>query len=224
MTIQLVDLKRQCDALAAEIADAIADVVQSGQFVGGPFVEEFERRFAAEVAHTVYCAGVGSGTDALQLAFEALREDLPRHTDEVIVQANTFAASAEAIVRAGFRPVFVDVRADTLQVDPRAVKAALTCRTAAILVVHMFGASPDMQALVDLANDADVPLVEDCAQAAHGARFRWGDGRGGGAGNVGILSCFSFYLLCRRTPARPCARSWPSAASRPACTTPCLSP
>jgi dTDP-4-amino-4,6-dideoxygalactose transaminase len=192
--IPLVDLRRQCAAMGAEIAGAIADVVESGQFVGGPFVEEFERRFAAEVAHKRYCAGVGSGTEALQLAFEALnRRAFLRMTSrvEVIIPANTFAASAEAVCRAGFVPVFVDVCEATLQMDPVAVERAITEHTAAILVVHLFGASPDMAALAEIGRRRGVLLVEDCAQAP-GARFSMRDDERF-AGSVGIVSCFSFY-------------------------------
>ena len=190
MEIPFIGLKRCHAKMAPELADALADVVDSGTFVGGRYVEEFESAFAEKVSHTKYCAGVGSGTDALQLAIEALC-DASSGRNEIIVQANTFAATAEAIVRAGFVPVFVDVRSDTMQIDAREVARAVTDRTAAIVVVHLFGASPNMEDVMYIADRAGVPVVEDCAQA-HGSVVDIG-GRRRVAGSMGAVSCFSFY-------------------------------
>jgi dTDP-4-amino-4,6-dideoxygalactose transaminase len=176
--------------MAEELSMAISDVVESGEFVGGKHVVDFERRFAREVSCTNFCAGVGSGTDALQLAIEALCGD-EGEKNEIIVQANTFAATAEAIVRAGFEPVFVDVRLDTLQVGAREIAAAITKKTAAIVVVHLFGVSPNMDDIMHVADSNGIPVVEDCAQA-HGSTFEFG-GRMRVAGSVGSVSCFSFY-------------------------------
>lgn len=190
MKVPFLGLQRCHEMMASNIADAVADVVESGVFVGGEFVENFERRFAKEVAHTRFCAGVGSGTDALQLAIEALCP-LSADKTEIIVQTNTFAATAEAIVRAGYVPVFVDVRADDMQVCARDIVRAITPETAAIVVVHLFGASPIVEDIVFAASTLGIPVIEDCAQA-HGSMVTV-DGVPMAAGSIGAVSCFSFY-------------------------------
>ena len=190
MNVPFLGLDRCHKNMAPELAHAISDVIESGGFVGGKHVSDFEHRFADEVSGTKFCAGVGSGTEALQLAIEALCGKAGAK-NEIIVQANTFAATAEAIVRAGFSPVFVDVRNDTMQVGAREIAAAVTPRTAAIVVVHLFGVSPNMDDIMHVADSNGIPVVEDCAQA-HGSTFEFG-GRVRVAGSVGSVSCFSFY-------------------------------
>ena len=150
---------------------------------GGAAVEEFERAWAS------YCGvpeavGVSNGTDALLLTLMALGIGAG---DEVILPANTFIASAEAVVFAGATPVFADVSPDTLLLTPEQLEAAITPRTAAVIVVHLYGQMPDMDALSTLAGRAGIVLIEDAAQA-HGASWR-----GRRAGSIGRAGCFSFY-------------------------------
>jgi dTDP-4-amino-4,6-dideoxygalactose transaminase len=155
----------------------------SGRFIGGDAVAEFEQAWAAYcgVPHAV---GVGNGTDALQLTLTALGIG---PGDEVILPANTFVATAEAVVLAGAAPRFADVSPDTLLLTPGQLAAAITRRTKAVIVVHLYGQMPDMDALCHLAGRAGIAVIEDAAQA-HGASWR-----GRPAGSFGIAGCFSFY-------------------------------
>jgi dTDP-4-amino-4,6-dideoxygalactose transaminase len=151
--------------------------------VGGEAVEDFERQWAS------YCrvpeaVGVGSGTDALLLALMALGIGVG---DEVIVPANTFVASAEAVVLTGATPVFADVSPDTLLLTSAQLEQAITTRTAAVIVVHLYGQMPDMDAMNRCASRAGIVLIEDAAQA-HGASWS-----GRPAGSIGRVGCFSFY-------------------------------
>jgi dTDP-4-amino-4,6-dideoxygalactose transaminase len=158
-------------------------VLEHGRFVGGPEVEQFEAIFAG-YCETTSCVGVANGTDALELILSGLGIG---PGDEVIVPANTFVATAEAVCAVGARPRFVDVRPDTLLVDPDAVAAATGPTTAAIIAVHLFGQMADVDALVPVARRYGLALIEDAAQA-HGARLR-----GRRAGSVGDAAAFSFY-------------------------------
>jgi len=158
-------------------------LVDSGRFAGGSVVETFEREWAA------YCGArwtvsVANGTDSLQLILRALGIG---RGDEVILPANTFIATAEAVVLAGATPRFVDVDPGTLLIDAAQVAAALTPRTAAVITVHLYGQLADMPALEAVTERAGVALIEDAAQA-HGAYC--GDRR---AGSIGVAGSFSFY-------------------------------
>lgn len=183
MTIPLTDLRVQYATIRAEIDAAVAGVLAGGVFVGGEEIRQFEREFAS------YCGvkggvGVGSGTDALSLALRALGVGAG---DDVITVAHTFAATAEAIVAAGARPVFVDVREDTLLMDGEQLERAVTPRTKAVIPVHLYGQVCDMDAIGEVARRRGLIVIEDAAQA-HGAR--WNGRRVGGLGRVG---CFSFF-------------------------------
>lgn len=175
------------DALHLPIRDQLnavwTDVVENSSFIGGQHVEGFERRWAAYCTREV-CIGVANGTDAIELVLAAL-EIGPG--DEVIVPANTFVATAEAVVTVGATPVFVDVDPGTLLMTPAGLEAALTRRTRAVLVVHLYGQIPDMDGIMTVANQAGVDVIEDAAQA-HGARFG-----GRPAGSFGVAATFSFY-------------------------------
>ena len=165
------------------IERAWARLVDSSRFVGGEAVEQFEQNWAS------YCGvpeavGVGSGTDSLLLTLMAL--DIGTG-DEVVVPANTFVASAEAVVLAGATPVFADVSPDTLLLTATQLEDAITARTAAVIVVHLYGQIPDMDALSRSASRAGIVVIEDAAQA-HGASWR-----GRPAGSIGRAGCFSFY-------------------------------
>jgi dTDP-4-amino-4,6-dideoxygalactose transaminase len=181
--IPFLDLGAIHEPLADEFRRVFDHVLATGAFVGGPYVEQFEADWAAycEAEHAI---GVANGTDALELALRALGITVG---DEVIIPGNTFIATAEAAIAVGATPVFVDVDPDTLLVDPEAVDAAVTDRTAAIIPVHLYGQMADMHALRRVADRYGLALVEDAAQA-HGARWK-----GQRAGTLGDMACFSFY-------------------------------
>jgi dTDP-4-amino-4,6-dideoxygalactose transaminase len=158
-------------------------VLESSRFIGGEAVGQFEGEWAAycRVPHAV---GVANGTDALRLTLTALGIG---PGDEVIVPANTFVATAEAVVLAGATPRFADVCPDTLLLTPTCLEAAITSRAKAVIVVHLYGQMPDMDALCRAAGKAGLAVIEDAAQA-HGATWR-----GRPAGSIGTAGCFSFY-------------------------------
>lgn len=182
-TIPLVDLKAQYAALKPDIDAAIARVIEHTSFILGPEVRGFEEAFAAfcDRAHAV---GVSSGTAAIELCLRALGVG---PGDEVITTPFTFVATAEAISAVGARPVFADIDPRTYNLDPAAVEAAVTSRTAAVLPVHLYGLPADMDALSRLAQRHGLALVEDAAQA-HGARYH-----GQAMGTLSRAACFSFY-------------------------------
>lgn len=181
--VPFVDLATQHAALRGEIDAAIARVIDEGQFVLGEVVARFEAEFAAYCGAR-FAVSVASGLDALTLALVALGIG---PGDEVITAANTFIATALAIVRAGAKPVLVDCDSESLSIDVAQVASAITPRTRAILPVHLYGRLADMPALAQLAEHHGIALVEDAAQA-HGAAL---DGRAAGA--WGAAGCFSFY-------------------------------
>jgi dTDP-4-amino-4,6-dideoxygalactose transaminase len=182
-TVPFLDLGAVNAALREAYDEAWTAVLDHGRFVGGPEVERFEQDFA-EFCGASACVGVANGTDALQLILAGLGVG---RGDEVIVPANTFVATAEAVWAVGARPVFVDVLPDTLQIDPDAVAAAVTLSTAAVMAVHLFGQMVDVDALGAVVDRHGLAMVEDAAQA-HGARFA-----GRRAGGVGTAAGFSFY-------------------------------
>ena len=168
--IPLVDLRWQHDQIADEVRPALDQVLASGGFIDGPAVKEFEAEFAAfsGCAHAIGC---GSGTDALELALRAA--DIgPGH--EVVIPVNTFVATAEAVLRAGAEPVFVDADADHLLMDPELLEAAVTERTGAVMPVHLYGQFAPMAPVLEVARRHGLTVVADAAQA-QGAT---GDGRG----------------------------------------------
>jgi dTDP-4-amino-4,6-dideoxygalactose transaminase len=181
--VPLTDLPAMTREIRAEVDVAWARLLESSRFIGGDEVERFEEEWAAYcgVPHAV---GVGNGTDALQLTLTALGIGVG---DEVIVPANTFVASAEAVVLAGATPRFADVSPQTLLVRPANLESAITRRTRAVIVVHLYGQMPDMDALCATAGRAGLAVIEDAAQA-HGATWR-----GRRAGSIGRAGCFSFY-------------------------------
>lgn len=181
--VPLVDLGAQHRQIESELNEGFARVIGQTAFVLGEDVAAFEAEFArfVDVRH---CVGVASGTDALELALRAVGVG---RGDDVIVPANTFIATALAVVRAGATPVLVDVDPETLLIDPVHVAAKTTARTKAVIPVHLYGQMAPMEALAAYAADARVHLIEDAAQA-QGAR------RGGrAAGSVGIVAATSFY-------------------------------
>jgi len=181
--VPFVDLARSHREIRHELDAAWARVVDSGRFVGGDEVAAFEADFA-RYCEADHCVGVGNGTDALELILHGLGIG---EGDEVIVPANTFIATAEAVCRVGARPRFVDVLPDTLLIDPDAAHAAVGPATAAVVGVHLFGQMVDAPRLRAVADRHGLALIEDAAQA-HGARFA-----GRRAGSVGVAAAFSFF-------------------------------
>lgn len=181
--IPLVGLFDQYQTIKPEIDAAIENIITRSAFVGGEEVRNFEAEFAA-FCETKACVGVGNGTDALYLTLRALGVGAG---DEVITVAHTFIATSEAISMTGARPVLVDIKEDTMLLDPALLEQAITERTKAIVPVHLYGQTCDMDAIMDIAARHGLKVVEDAAQA-HGARWR-----GRRAGSIGDAACFSFY-------------------------------
>ena len=183
MKVPFVDLKQQYESIRLEVAAAIHRVLEATAFAGGPFVAEFEKKFA-EFCDTRHAMGVSSGTSALWLALQACGVG---PGDEVITVPNTFIATAEAISFTGAKPVFVDVEADSCLMDPRLLERAITRKTRAVIPVHLFGQMADMDPIMEIARDRGLVVIEDACQA-HGALYK-----GRRAGSIGDAGAFSFY-------------------------------
>ncbi|TFZ65303.1 DegT/DnrJ/EryC1/StrS family aminotransferase [Hymenobacter sp. UV11] len=184
----MLDLAAEHAAYQAELDAAWRDTVQQAAFIQGPAVGAFAAELGAHLggAHVVPCA---NGTDALTLALLSLA--LPPGT-EVIVPAFTYVATLEAAALLGLEPVLVDVLPDTFNVDPAAVRAALTPRTGAVVAVHLFGQCADLEQLTIICQAAGVALIEDNAQAL-GATFTFASGSTAYAGTVGEVGTTSFF-------------------------------
>ena len=181
--VPFVDLRIQYHAIRQEIRAAIDDVLESTQFVGGKWIERFEQQFA-DFVEAKYAVGMASGTAALELSLKAAGIG-PGH--EVIVPANSFFATAEAVSNVGARPVFVDVDPATFHIDVASVEQALTPKTKAVIPVHLYGRAVDLTRLERLATQHGFEIIEDAAQA-HGASRN-----GKSVGASGRLTAFSFY-------------------------------
>jgi dTDP-4-amino-4,6-dideoxygalactose transaminase len=181
--IEYESLARSNSAYMAELEEAATRVIRSGWYVLGQEVREFETEFAKYVG-AKHCIGVANGLDALILSIEAL--DLPRGS-EVLVASNTYIATILAIVRAGYKPVLVEPELETFNIDPARLASALTSRTRAVCVTHLFGKTCRMDAIGAFAREHELKIVEDCAQS-HGAML--GEQMTGTFGDAG---CFSFY-------------------------------
>lgn len=186
--IEMVDLAAQYHRLRDEIDAAVSRVLNDAVFIKGPEVRRFEEALASAVgAHHVI--GCGNGTDALQIALMAL--DL-KAGDEVIMPVFTYVAVAEVAAFLGLRPVFVDVREDTFNIDVGQVERKLTGKTKAIMPVHLFGQCADMAPLLALAQKHRLYVIEDAAQAL-GAQYHLPNGHPAHAGTMGIIGCMSFF-------------------------------
>ncbi|MBD1940410.1 DegT/DnrJ/EryC1/StrS family aminotransferase [Microcoleus sp. FACHB-68] len=181
--IPLVDLKAQYASIRTDIDAAMQAVLDQTAFIGGEELKQFEAEFAAYCGAKA-CVGVGNGTDALYLALRCLGIG---PGDEVITVAHTFIATAEAISLTGAKPVFVDIREDTMLMNPDALEAAITPRTRAVIVVHLYGQPCEMDRILEIARHHNLKVVEDAAQA-HGAYWQ-----GQRVGTLGDVACFSFY-------------------------------
>lgn len=183
MQVPFLDLKGQYVAIKDEINAAVNEVMEKTAFAGGPFVAKFEQEFASfcNCKHTI---GVGNGTDALWLSLLALGIG---PGDEVITVPNTFIATFEAISYCGAKPVFVDIEETTHTINPELIRAAITKKTKAIIPVHLFGQTADMDQINSIAKEHGLYVIEDACQA-HGAKYN-----GRKAGSMGDAGCFSFY-------------------------------
>jgi dTDP-4-amino-4,6-dideoxygalactose transaminase len=181
--VKFLDLKSQYQSIKPEIDEAIQSVIENSAFIGGEYVAQFEDNFSNYVG-TDYCIGVGNGTDALEISIEAL--DMPIGS-EIIVPANSFIASSEAVTRSGHKVVFVDIDTESYVVSIEDLKKRITPKTKAIMAVHLYGHPCDMDELARIAKEYNLYIIEDCAQA-HGAEYR-----GKRVGGIGDIATFSFY-------------------------------
>ncbi|SDB93448.1 dTDP-4-amino-4,6-dideoxygalactose transaminase [Raineyella antarctica] len=182
-SVPFVDLRAQQREIDAQVQEDLRQVFADTAFIGGPHVARFEQSYAAFLGAR-HCVGVASGTDALELA---LRSAGVEAGAEVILPANTFIATAEAVSRIGARPVVVDVDPRYLLIDPRAIEAAITPRTRAIIPVHLFGQAAFVEELEPIVERTGALIIEDAAQS-QGARRN-----GRRAGTLGAAAGTSFY-------------------------------
>jgi len=184
MNINFAELGRQYEKYQEEYEEAALRAFRSGWYIMGNELKKFENDYAAYMK-AKYCIGVGNGLDALRLALSGLGIG---KGDEVIVQANTFIATALAITQSGATPIFVE--ADKyFGIDPRAIEVAITEKTKAVMVVHLYGQPCDMDEIMDVAKKYNLKVVEDCSQC-HGAMYK-----GKKCGTFGDVACFSFYPM-----------------------------
>lgn len=183
MNIPLLDLKAQYQSMRSEMLAAIEATCDEQGFILGPRVVALEQAVARYVGST-HAVGVASGSDALLLALMALGV---KAGDEVVTVPFTFFATAGAISRLGAKPVFIDIRPDTFNMDPALLERAMTARTKAIIPVHLFGQCADMETINEIARRCKVGVIEDACQAIGAGRH------GRRAGVLGDLACFSFF-------------------------------
>lgn len=188
MTIRMVDTLTQYEHIREDVDAAIADVLKSGAYINGPWVNQFRQHLAEYlgVKHVIACA---NGTDALQIALMALEL---QPGDEVITAPFTFFATAEVVALLGLKPVFVDVDPDTFNIDVSKIEAAITPRTRVIMPVHLFGLPAEMDSIMEIAEKHGIYVVEDNAQAL-GSTYTHSDGKAVKAGGIGHIGCTSFY-------------------------------
>lgn len=179
-TVPLVDLAWQHRQVAQEVERGVAGVLERTDFIGGKAVEAFEREYA-DYLDVPYCLGVGNGTDALEIALRALSVG---PGDEVILPANTFVATAEAVARVGARIVLADCDPEHYTLDPNLALEAVTSRTRAVMPVHLYGQAASVEPLLGL---AEIAVVEDAAQSQGATRY------GRPAGSLGVAAGTSFY-------------------------------
>ncbi len=181
--IPMVDLRQQYQSLKNEIQIALNETLENTAFIMGPNVHALEDEVSEylNIKHSVSCS---SGTDALHLALRALGIG---PGDEVITPSFTFAATAEAIRYVGATPIFVDIDAETLNIDPNCIENALSDKTRAVIAVHLFGLTADIDKIKEVIKNKNIFLVEDCAQS-FGADYK-----GNKTGTLGDISCFSFF-------------------------------
>ncbi len=181
--MKFLDLIAQYKSIQREIDAAVKRVLDSGVFIGGTEVEEFEKEIA-KFCSLKYAIGLNSGTDALYLSLKALGI---KQGDEVITTPFTFIATAGTITNLGAKPVFVDIEPNSFNINPTKIEAAITKKTKAIVLVHLFGQMADMDKVMQIAKKHKLKVIEDAAQAI-GARYKQRP-----AGTIGDCGCFSFF-------------------------------
>lgn len=187
-SIQMVDLKSQYVAIKAEVDQAIQGVIDTTAFINGPQVKEFSNALAAYTG-AKYVITCGNGTDALQIAMMGL--DF-QPGQEVIVPAFTYVATAEVIALLGLKPVFIDVIADTYELDISQLESKLSSKTVGIVPVHLYGQCSNMEEILAFAATHNLKVIEDTAQAI-GAKYTFSDGRTSQAGTMGDVGTTSFF-------------------------------
>jgi dTDP-4-amino-4,6-dideoxygalactose transaminase len=183
MNVPFVDLRAQYESLKPEMDAAIERIISNTAFIGGSAVAEFESQFA-EYVGAPYCVSVANGTEAIEIALRALGVGAG---DEVIVPANSFIATAEAVTSAGARVVFADCEPNFYSIDIDDIRRKITDRTRAIIPVHLYGHPADMDPILEIAVEHGLVVIEDTSQA-HGARYK-----GRMVGSMGHAGTFSFY-------------------------------
>lgn len=183
MNVSLLDLKAQYATIKDDVMSAVAEVLESQVCIGGPKIAELEKQ-VAKISDCAFAVGVSSGTDALLAGLMALNIG---PGDEVITTPFSFFATAGSIVRTGATPVFVDIEADTFNIDPSLIAKAITPRTKAIMPVHLFGQMAEMDPILEIARDRNLQVIEDAAQSITATY------RGHKSGSMGTLGCFSFF-------------------------------
>jgi len=181
--ISMLDLKKQYQSIKGQVDPAVIEVFTSGKFILGEYVEKFEKE-AQDYLHVNRAIGLNSGTDALRIALVACGI---KKGDEVITTPFTFFATTEVISELGAVPVFADIESSTFNIDPEKIKKAVTSKTRAVIPVHLFGQSCDMDKIMAIAKEHDLKVIEDCAQS-------WGaDYKGVMTGTIGDAGCYSFF-------------------------------
>ena len=188
MKLQMVDLSGQFKKIEKEVDLTIKEVLNSSAFINGPKVQEFQQQLEGylDVKHVIPCA---NGTDALQVALMAL--DLNKG-DEIICPNFTFVATAEVVKILGLKPIFVDVDRDTFLIDIKKIRKAITKNTRAIIPVHLFGQCANMDEIQKIAEQNNLYVIEDTAQAI-GAEFTFENGDKQKAGTIGTIGTTSFF-------------------------------
>ena len=186
--IQMVDLKRQYQKIKPEVDAAIQNVIDTTAFINGADVQDFSKELAGYlgVKHVIPCA---NGTDALQIALMALGL---RPGDEVITPSFTYVATVEVVALLHLKPVFVEVDADTYTMNLEGLKGAITPKTKAIIPVHLYGQCAQMEEILKIAGEHNIPVIEDNAQAI-GGDYTFSDGRKVKTGSMGAIGCTSFF-------------------------------
>lgn len=186
--IQMVDLKGQYEKIKEQVDNSIHEVLDTTAFINGPEVQKFQQELQdyVGVKHVIPCA---NGTDALQIAMMGLGLE---PGDEVITADFTFAATVEVIALLQLTPVLVDVEPDTFNIDPEAIRKAITSKTKAIVPVHLFGQAANMDSIMEIAREHDLYVIEDNAQTI-GANYYFKDGKRKKAGAIGNVSATSFF-------------------------------
>ncbi len=183
MKVPLLDLKAQYAIIKNEVLEAVSEVLQSQQCIGGPKVVELEEKIAV-LSDCNFAVGVSSGTDAILNSLMSLNIG---SGDEVITTPFTFFATVGCIIRAGAKPVFVDIDPRTYNIDPSLIERAVTKKTKAIMPVHLFGQMADMYPIMEIADRYHLAVIEDAAQSISATY------KGRKAGSIGTAGCFSFY-------------------------------